>query len=74
MHIVDVIKIGIYVKFARLIKEIQPKTWIMENVPGLKSKKMPDGSKVLDRFMEYIKNKDHSDLQGIITEIILQRK
>lgn len=42
-------------EFGRLVKEIQPKTFIMENVPGLKSKKLPDGRKVVDAFMEYIK-------------------
>ena len=43
-------------EFKRLINEIQPKMWIMENVPGLKTKKFPDGSLVLDKFMEGLKN------------------
>lgn len=42
--------------FKRLVMEIQPKVWIMENVPGLKTKKLPDGSLVLDKFMEGLKN------------------
>lgn len=39
-------------EFKRLINEIQPKTWVMENVPGLKTKKFSDGSLVLDKFLE----------------------
>ncbi|HEA65085.1 MAG TPA: DNA cytosine methyltransferase [Candidatus Aminicenantes bacterium] len=42
-------------EFKRLVLEIQPKTWIMENVPGLKTKKLPDGSLVLDKFLEGFK-------------------
>ncbi len=58
-------------EFGRLIKEIQPKTWVMENVPGLKSKKLPDGRKVFDVFMEYVKTKDISDFQSVITKDVL---
>ena len=43
--------------FKRLIFEIQPKIWIMENVPGLKTKKFPDGSLVLDKFMDGLKKR-----------------
>jgi len=39
-------------EFKRLIEEIQPKTWVMENVPGIKTKKFPDGTLVLDKFLE----------------------
>lgn len=39
-------------EFKRLIFEIQPKVWIMENVKGIQSKRFPDGTLVLDKFME----------------------
>lgn len=42
-------------EFARLAKEIQPKTFMMENVPGIVSKKLPDGRKVMDVLIEIIK-------------------
>ncbi len=42
-------------EFKRLINEIQPKIWIMENVPGIKTKKFPDGTLILDKFMEGLK-------------------
>ena len=53
-------------EFGRLIKELQPKTWVMENVPGLKSKKLPNGKKVIDEFYKFIKEKTQFDLQGLM--------
>ncbi len=55
-------------EFGRMIKEIQPKTWMMENVPGLLSKKLPDGRKVFDTFLDYMKSKNGSDFQSLITK------
>ena len=37
-------------EYQRLVMELQPKCFCMENVPGLKSKKLPDGRKVMDVF------------------------
>lgn len=48
-------------EFGRMIKEIQPKTWIMENVPGLKSKKDAEGNLVFEAFLDYMKRIDISD-------------
>lgn len=39
-------------EFQRVILEIQPKVWVMENVPEIISKKLPDGTKVIDKFFE----------------------
>lgn len=59
-------------QFGRLVKEIQPTHWVMENVPGLKSKKLPNGKKVFDEFMNYMKEKTHSDFQSVITKEALE--
>ncbi len=59
-------------QFGRMVKEIQPKTWIMENVPGLKSKKFPDGKLVFDEFLKYMKNIGDSELQHVITKEVLE--
>ena len=55
-----------------MIKEIQPKTWVMENVPGLKSKKFSDGTLVFDAFQDYMKSKTESDYTGIMTHLTLK--
>ncbi len=60
-------------EFGRLVKEIQPKTYIMENVPGLKSKKLPNGKLVLDEFLNYMKEKTTSDFQSLITKEVLEQ-
>lgn len=41
-------------QFGRLVKEIKPNTFVMENVPEIKSKKLPDGRKVIDAWLEYM--------------------
>lgn len=61
-------------EFGRMIKEIQPKTWIMENVPGLKSKKFADGRSVFEEFQKYMKSKDNPDLQSLITKEVMLKK
>ncbi len=55
-------------EFGRLIKELQPKTWIMENVLGLKSKKTADGKLVFEEFQNYMQQKDGTDLQALICQ------
>lgn len=37
-------------EFARLVVELQPKTFVLENVPGLANMLDPDGIPVLDKF------------------------
>ena len=44
--------------YSRLVDELQPKYFIMENVPGLLSKKFPDGRKVMDVFLEQYDKKN----------------
>jgi len=51
-------------QFGRLVKELQPKTFMMENVPGILSKKFPNGKKVIDEFYKYMKEKTVDDLVG----------
>lgn len=41
-------------EFARLVLEIQPKTFVMENVPGLISMVTPEGTPVMDAFCRII--------------------
>lgn len=42
-------------EYSRLVKELQPKNFVMENVPGIRSKKLPDGRKIFDVFLEEFK-------------------
>lgn len=58
-------------EFGRLVKELQPAQFVMENVPGMLSKKFSDGRKVMDVFMEYLQLKDESSLQGLMTKTVL---
>jgi len=41
-------------EFARLVEELQPKVFVMENVPELTSKRLPSGAKVFNVFLRYI--------------------
>ena len=59
-------------EFGRIVKEIQPKVWVMENVPGLKSKKFSDGKSVFEEFQKYVKGKDGTDLQALIMKEVMQ--
>ncbi len=47
-------------EFKRLIKEINPKCWVMENVPGIRTKKFQDGTLVLDKFLEGMNQNEES--------------
>ncbi len=60
-------------EFGRLIKEIQPETWIMENVPGMKSKRLPNGKLVIDEFYKYIKSKNGTDFQALVMKEVMAR-
>lgn len=42
--------------FARLVVEIQPKTFVMENVPGIRSMVTPEGIPVLDAFCQVLES------------------
>lgn len=41
-------------EFARLVEELHPKVFIMENVPEFVSKKLPSGVKIYDVFKRFI--------------------
>lgn len=41
-------------EFTRLCHEINPKTFVMENVPAIMSKKDPDGRLIVDELTNYI--------------------
>lgn len=43
-------------EFGRLILEIHPKTFIMENVPPIAKAKLPDGRNLMKTFMEMTKD------------------
>lgn len=42
-------------EFRRLVMELQPKTFVMENVPDIRNKKLPDGTKIMDKLLEEFK-------------------
>lgn len=43
-------------EFARMIVELQPKSCVMENVPGIVSMKTADGVPVVDRFCQILRD------------------
>ena len=55
-------------EFGRLVKELQPKQWLMENVPGMKSKKFANGKSVLEEFQKYMEDTTISDLNSVLTK------
>ncbi len=61
-------------QFGRLVKEIQPKTYIMENVPGLKSKKFANGKLVIEEWQKYMESKTISDFQSLLTKEVMENK
>jgi len=57
-------------EFARVCLELRPKWFLMENVPGLLSKKLPDGRKVFDVFQDMIKKTDWNEYYNLQNEIM----
>jgi len=45
-------------EFGRLILEINPTTFMMENVPPIAKAKLPDGRNIIDTFGEMLKKRD----------------
>ena len=43
-------------EFARLINELQPTFWTMENVPQFATKKLPSGIKIIDVFNNLVRH------------------
>ncbi|MEV4212604.1 DNA cytosine methyltransferase [Micromonospora sp. NPDC049662] len=52
-------------EFARLVCEIQPQTFIMENVPGLLSMSTPEGIPVIDAFCQAVAGGGYGDYEAL---------
>lgn len=52
-------------EFARLVCEIQPKTFVMENVPGLLSMTTPEGLPVIDAFCMAVEAGGYGDYDAL---------
>jgi DNA (cytosine-5)-methyltransferase 1 len=52
-------------EFARLILELQPRTFIFENVPGIASMDTPEGVPVLDAFCHMLSRKGYASYEGL---------
>ena len=52
-------------EYARLICEIQPKTFVMENVPGLLSMTTPEGIPVLDAFCMAVQDGGYGEYDAL---------
>lgn len=45
-------------EFGRLVMEINPMTFVMENVPAIQKFKLPDGSNLIETFMKMVNKQD----------------
>jgi DNA (cytosine-5)-methyltransferase 1 len=45
-------------EFGRLVMEINPMTFVMENVPAIQNMKLPDGSNLVETFIEMVNKQD----------------
>lgn len=64
-------------EYGRLILEIHPKTFVMENVPQIADAELPDGRNLMKVFQEMIKDRDwdlYYEVQGMYPEDAWQRK
>ena len=52
-------------EFARLCVEMQPRTLIMENVPGIVSMKTPQGGSVMDEFCRILERGDFGEFETL---------
>lgn len=52
-------------EFARMILEIQPKTFVMENVPGIINMITPDGLPVLDEFCRILEDGGYAPIDAV---------
>lgn len=52
-------------EFARLVCEIRPKTFVMENVPGILKMRTPEGMPVLDALAAYMSGRGYSDYEAL---------
>lgn len=55
-------------EFGRLVMEINPATFVMENVPDIQKMTLPDGRNLIKTFMEMVQKRDwdiYYDVQGL---------
>ncbi|MDD5617363.1 MAG: DNA cytosine methyltransferase [Candidatus Methanoperedens sp.] len=55
-------------EFGRLVQEINPKTFVMENVPDIQKFKLPDGRNLIKTFLEFMNTQDwdiYFDVQAL---------
>ncbi len=57
-------------EFGRLVLEMNPDTFVMENVPTLQSHKLPSGRKLLDEFYKFVNNKDWDIYYSLLEEYL----
>ncbi len=57
-------------EFGRLILEMSPDTFMMENVPDFARHKLPDGRKLLDVLMEFVNEKDWDIYYSLLDEYL----
>jgi len=57
-------------EFGRLVLEIHPDTFMMENVPTLLNHKLPYGRKLLDKFYQFVNNKDWELYYSLLDEFL----
>lgn len=52
-------------EFARLVCEIRPKTFVIENVPGIVNMRTPEGMLVIDALAAYMAGRGYSDYEAL---------
>lgn len=57
-------------EFGRLVLEINPDTFCMENVPDMARHKLPSGRKLLDEFYKFVNNKDWDIYYSLLDEYL----
>lgn len=58
-------------EFGRLVMEINPKTFVMENVPDIQKFKLPDGRNLIETFMKMVNKREwdmYYEVQGLYLE------
>ena len=58
-------------EYGRLIMEIDPSSFVMENVPEIDKAKLPDGRNIIKTFKEMVKERDwgaYYDIQATYPE------
>jgi DNA (cytosine-5)-methyltransferase 1 len=66
-HVTDARNFLVF-EFGRLVMEINPKTFVMENVPDINKFKLPDGRNLIEVFQKMITNRDwdlYFEVQGL---------